>query len=253
MVFLRNVLFYIISILFTIIIFFICGVFLIFVRVLSSERIARKVLRYIIVCYGRIIIYGFARLLVRIKFIDSSEGKLSLDPCVYVVNHISASDAFLMGVLSGEFVQVVNLWPFKIPILGLCARLAGYLSVRGMPFDEFSMECRKLFIDNVSIIGFPEGTRSKSYKMGNFHSALFRVAMENKLKIVPLCIIGNIDKPRRGSLIINPGVVEIHKLPAICYDEYKGLTPFLLKKQVRAKMQDFIDKHLEEYKMKYLN
>ncbi len=243
MVVFKNFVFYLISIAFTITMFVICGVFLIFVRLAGSAKIARKVLRYIIVWYGRIIIYGFARLLVKVKFIDSSEGRTSCDPCVYVVNHISASDAFLMGVLPGEFVQVVNLWPFKIPILGLCAHLAGYLSVRGMPFDEFSAECRKLFLDNVSIVGFPEGTRSTSYKMGQFHSALFRTAMENRLKIVPLCILGNADKPGRGSLKINPGIVEIHKLPAINYDEYRDVNAFSLKKKVREIMQEFIDKH----------
>ncbi len=244
MVVFRNFLFYIISIAFTIIIFFVCGLFLIFVRFTSSEKTARKVLRYIIVCYGRIIIYGFARILVKVKFIDSSKGRTSVDPCVYVVNHISASDAFLMGVLSGEFVQVVNLWPFKIPILGLCARLAGYLSVRGMPFDQFSNACARLFSDKVSIVGFPEGTRSTSYQMGQFHSALFRVAMENEIKIVPLCILGNIDKPKRGELKINPGIVEIHKLSAVGPDEYRDMNSFSLKKHVRAKMQEFIDNHI---------
>ncbi len=247
MVVLKNFLFYTISILFTIIIFFICGISLVLIRIASSKKTARKILRYIIVCYGRVIIYGFARPLVKIKFVDSSEGRTAIDPCVYVVNHISASDAFLMGVLSGEFVQVVNLWPFKIPILGLCARLAGYLSVRDMPFDEFSMECEKLFLDHVSIVGFPEGTRSKSYTMGQFHSALFRVAMDNELKIVPLCILGNSDKPKRGSLKINPGVIEIHKLPAITCDEYRNLNAFLLKKHVRIKMQEFIDEHIGKW------
>ncbi|CCK81992.1 MULTISPECIES: lysophospholipid acyltransferase family protein [Desulfobacula] len=245
MIFFKNLLFFILVSTFTIIFFLFFGIILIFIRVFSSKTIAQKTLRFLIVCYGRIIIFGFARILVKVKFIDSSEGKQALDPCVYVANHSSASDAFLMGVLPGEFVQIVNLWPFKIPILGLCARLAGYLSIRSMSFVDFSKECKLLFSNNISIIGFPEGTRSVSSQMGKFHSTLFRIAKENNLKIVPLCILGNKDKPLRGSLKINPGNIEIHKLPAIDYNEYEHFSSFELKNYTRAKMQIFIDQHKE--------
>jgi 1-acyl-sn-glycerol-3-phosphate acyltransferase len=245
MIYLKNIVFFILVIVFTIDFFLFFGLCLIFIRILTSQRIAQKTLRFLIVCYGRIIIYGFARILIKTKFIDSSKGDIVSDPCVYVANHRSASDAFLMGVLPGEFVQIVNLWPFKIPILGLCAHLAGYLSVRGMPFEDFSKECKQLFDQNVSIIGFPEGTRSSSKKMGQFHSTLFRVAKENKLKIVPLILLGNEDKPLKGSLKLNPGNVEIHRLSSIAYDEYKDFSSFELKNYTRKKMQIFIDQHPE--------
>jgi len=241
MTLLKNLLFYLSVILFTITIFLIFIIVLTFIHILTSKRIAQKTLRFLIVWYGKIIIYGFAKILVNVKFIDSSKNENVSDPCVYIVNHRSSSDAFLLGVLPGEFVQIVNLWPFKIPILGLCARLAGYLSIRSMPFTEFSKECKMLFDQNVSIVGFPEGTRSLSSKMGQFHSALFRVAKDNQLNIVPICILGNQDKPKRKSLIIHPGNVEIHKLSVIHYDEYKNLDSFDIKNHVKIKMQTFID------------
>lgn len=243
MILLKNLLLCFLVVVFTIVIFFVFGMMMILIRLFSSRRTAQKTLRFLIVCYGRTIIYGFARLLVTVKFVDSSRGKTAQDPCVYVANHRSASDAFLMGVLSGEFVQVVNLWPFKIPILGLCAQLAGYLNIRNMPFDDFLIECRQLFDQKVSIIGFPEGTRSGSSQMGTFRSSLFRVAKANRLKIVPLCILGNEDKPKRNSLKINPGKIEIHKLPALAYDEYGHMTGFELKNHVRTIIQTFIDGH----------
>ena len=243
MLLLKNLLFYLIVIGFTITIFFIFLVVMFFIRIFTSQRTAQKTLRFLIVCYGRIIIYGFAKLLVKVKLIDSSQGKTAKDPCVYISNHRAASDAFLMGVLPGEFIQIVNLWPFKIPILGLCAKLAGYLSVRSMSFETFSKECKDLFSDKISIVGFPEGTRSSSSQMGQFHTTLFKVAKENSLKIIPLCILGNDDKPRRGSLIINQGNVEIHKLGAIGPSEYENLNEFQLKNYVRDKMQKFINSH----------
>ncbi len=243
MTFLKNLLFLLVFLIFTIDFFLFFGVILIIIHIIFSKKRAQKTLRFLIVCYGRIIIYGFARILVKVKFIDSAEGKIAQDPCVYVSNHRSASDAFLMDVLPGEFIQIVNLWPFKLPILGLCAQLAGYLSVRSMPFDEFSEKCSKLFSQKVSIIGFPEGTRSNSSQMGQFHSTLFRVAKENKLKIVPIIILGNEDKPKRKSLIIHPGKIEIHTLPFIDYEDYENFNSFELKNHVKDKMQEFIDNH----------
>ncbi len=247
MILFKNLLFYSIVIIFTILFFSFFVIVLLIIRILTSRRTAQKILRFLIVCYGRIIIYGFIRILVKVRFIDSSDKDKNRYPCIYVVNHRSASDAFLMGVLPGEFVQIVNLWPFKIPILGLCARLAGYLSVRSMPFEKFSRECALLFSQNVSIIGFPEGTRSYSSKMGQFHSALFRVAKENRLQIVPICILGNHDKPSRKSLIINPGTVEIHRLNAIDYSDYLEFTGFELKNHVRNLMQKFIDNNIKRF------
>ncbi len=241
MTYLKNLLFLLVFLFFTIDFFLFFGIILTLIHLLFSKKKAQKSLRFLIVCYGRIIIYGFARILVKVKFIDSTGGKIAHDPCVYVSNHRSASDAFLMGVLPGEFVQIVNLWPFKLPILGLCAQLAGYLSVRSMSFETFSEECKKLFSQKVSIIGFPEGTRSNSSQMGQFHSTLFRVAKDNKLKIVPVIILGNEDKPTRKSLIINPGKIEIHTLPSIDFTEYDNLSSFELKNHVRDKMQAFID------------
>lgn len=230
------------TIVFTIVIFFVFGIILIFIHLVSSKKMAQKTLRYLILWYGKLIIYGFARPLVTVRFIDSSNEIRSKGPCVYVANHRSASDAFLMGVLSGELVQVVNLWPFKIPILGLCANLAGYLNIRNMPFNDFSNQCKHLFAQNVSIIGFPEGTRSTSSQTGPFHGALFRVAKENKVNIVPICILGNEDKPRRKSLIINPGEIQIHKLAAIDYNEYQDMSDYELKNHVRTQIQTFLDK-----------
>ena len=49
---------------------------------------------------------------------------------IFVCNHRAASDAFLMCVLPVEAVQVVNTWPFHLPVLGRFARMAGYLNIK---------------------------------------------------------------------------------------------------------------------------
>jgi 1-acyl-sn-glycerol-3-phosphate acyltransferase len=239
----RNAAFYMLSLVFTVWAFCAGWLFLAAVRIFRPRRVVLRLLRRFIVWYGKTVIFGLGRILGRVRFIDSSMERRAEDPCVYVVNHRAASDAFLMGVLPGEFVQVVNIWPFKLPILGVCAKLAGYISIREMPFDQFIELTRSLAEQKVSIVSFPEGTRSGSSRIGHFHSGVFRAAVANGLSVVPVCILGSEDKPSRGSLLIQPGEIHVHMLPAIHPSEYQGMNAFAFKNHVRQTMQEFVDRH----------
>ena len=157
---------------------------------------------------------------------------------VYVCNHRSFSDGFLMSVLPIEGVQVVNIWPFKIPVIGFFAKLAGYLNIKMMESKEFFEMAIDLLKDNVSIIFFPEGTRSASKKMGNFHGAAFRLALQSRAAIAPLCISGNENIPPKGSLMFRPGTIRIRRLPAIEWKDYKDMDVFSLKNRVREIMDN---------------
>jgi 1-acyl-sn-glycerol-3-phosphate acyltransferase len=99
----------------------------------------------------------------------------------------------------------------------------------------------QLLAQGVSIITFPEGTRSGSRVVGPFHSSAFRLAQRAGVKIVPLAIWGNEEIPRRGSLVLRPGRIVISKLPAITAEQYRDMSPFTLKTMAR----DRIRQHLE--------
>ena len=153
-------------------------------------------------------------------------------PCLFICNHRSSSDPFFVAVLPGEGVQVVNIWPFKLPIYGFFARAAGYLSVRQMSTDTFLSLGKQVLDEGFSIVGFPEGTRSSTLKMGPFHGSMFRLALATKAPIVPVCISGNERIPPKGSLWIYPGQVRIRKLRSIEYPQYKEMSSFQLKNYV---------------------
>jgi 1-acyl-sn-glycerol-3-phosphate acyltransferase len=154
------------------------------------------------------------------------------EPYIFVCNHRSASDAFLMGILPHELVQIVNVWPFRIPVLGIYAKLAGYLNIRMIPPEEFMHSASQLLNEGVSIVFFPEGTRSVTGTMGSFHGSAFRLALESHASIVPLCISGSENIPPKGSPLLRPGLIRVRRLPAIAWDEYKDLTAFALKNRV---------------------
>jgi 1-acyl-sn-glycerol-3-phosphate acyltransferase len=202
-------------------------------RLFISQREAMRRLRLAIRWYGRLIIWVLPQPFLKVRYVDKSgEGDRYL-PCIVICNHRSSSDPFLMACFSFEAVQIVNIWPFRIPLLGFLARVAGYLSVNEMSFETFSGHCEKLLKQGVSIIAFPEGTRSGKNSMGQFRGSMFRVALEQKIPIVPLCITGNEDKPVRGSFWMTPGTIRLHRLPAVPYEAFKDMTPFKLKNYIR--------------------
>ncbi len=223
------------------------GMFLFFappvvvLRLFVGWRKALKILRVLIRWYGLIIVrvlpFPFARLIYK----DYEKG-IDRGACVYVCNHRASSDAFLMALLnSEEAVQVVNNWPFKIPLMGWVARIAGYLSIRTMPFEEFQEKGSELLTQGVSLIAFPEGSRSPDKSMQQFNGAVFRVAYAAKAPIVPVCLSGNQFIPKKGSAMLNPGTIRVHKLPALTWETYKDYSAFKLKNRVREIIQAEVD------------
>jgi 1-acyl-sn-glycerol-3-phosphate acyltransferase len=201
-------------------------------RVLTrNRRYTLRLLRRTISHYGAAILRcGWP--LVRVRFVDLSPA--APPPFIFVANHRSSSDPFLMACLPFECIQVLNNWPARIPVLGVVSRIAGYLKVRQMPVEDFIQEGSKLLAEGCSIIAFPEGTRSGSTRMGPFHGAAFRLAQRTGARIVPLAIAGNENTPPRGSLLLHPGRISVTKLPAITAEQYAGMTPYALKTWVHG-------------------
>ncbi|HPO13702.1 MAG TPA: lysophospholipid acyltransferase family protein [Candidatus Hydrogenedentes bacterium] len=208
--------------------------FMVLCALVFPRRYVMKRLRRVISWWGWVVIhlYVLSFSLVQIKH----EGIVKRDakgPFIFVCNHRSVSDAFYMALLPLEVVQVVNVWPFRIPILGIVAKLAGYISLWETPFEEFAAKTSQLLRDGVSIVAFPEGTRSRDQLVGQFHSAIFRVALETKIPIVPLCITGSENIPPIGSLLLRPGCIRIRQLTPIAWEEYGHMNPYTLKNHMR--------------------
>jgi len=235
-----NTIFYILFIMFSFLGIPLLSLIGAFQYIFISHRNAMKKFRRAISWYGLVIVKVLPYPFVMVRYEDLDKTKIA-GPFIFACNHRSASDPFLMACLPYEFVQVVNIWPFKLPVLGFMAKWAGYLSVREMPFESFSKKAAVLLNDGVSIVAFPEGTRSADGSLGQFHGSIFRVALQTGSPVVPVCITGNEKIPARGTLLLRPGTIKIHKLSPITHDEYRGFTPYKLKNMVRQLIADEIE------------
>ena len=206
-----------------------------------SHRLALRLFRRAIRWYGFPIIYALPRPWIRVRY--EAAGAVALpSPCLVVCNHRSSSDPFLMACLPlPEVVQIVNIWIKRLPVWGIMAQWAGYLSVREMTPEEFQERAGKLLREGVSLVAFPEGTRARDRFLGPFHGTVFRLALRERVPIVPVCISGHERMPPRGSVILRPGEVRVRSLPPVPWMEYRDLTPFQLKNRIRARIQEELD------------
>src|SRR5690554_264205 len=130
-------------------------------------------------------------------------------PYVAVSNHESLADIFLISHLPWEMKWLSKDTIFKIPIMGWMMRMAGDISVtRSNRSSRASAieQCRDRLQKNVSVMIFPEGTRSKTSELLPFKDGAFRLAIELGLPILPIAVAGTRSAMQKGSLVFGRAV-----------------------------------------------
>ena len=124
---------------------------------------------------------------------------------VFVPNHQGAFDIFLVyGFLNRPFKWMMKKSLEKIPFVGFACKRAGHILVdnSGVGAVKSTMrEAEKMLKGGMSIVVFPEGSRTKTGKMSRFKCGAFRLAQEFSLPIVPITINGAFDVMPRTSLL----------------------------------------------------
>ena len=114
-------------------------------------------------------------------------------PYVVVSNHESFADILLISHLPWEMKWLSKAELFRIPIMGWMMWLAGDIPVKrgfGPSAVEAMERCRKALRQRVSVMIFPEGTRSKTAELLPFKDGAFRLAIDAGVPILPLALSG---------------------------------------------------------------
>ena len=118
------------------------------------------------------------------------------EPYVIVSNHLSNADIPVISNLPWEMKWVAKKELFELPVLGWMMKMAGDISV-----DRKSLQKRvgvfkkcKYYLDrNISVMFFPEGTRSRNGKLNRFAPGAFDLAVRENVPILPLVLDGTQD------------------------------------------------------------
>ena len=112
---------------------------------------------------------------------------------VFVSNHESQADPFLISFLPWEMKWLGKASLFRIPIAGWSMALAGDIPIHrgeGRSARDAMDRCKQWLERGVPVIFFPEGTRSPDGKMGTFKDGAFRLALDSGAQIIPIAVCG---------------------------------------------------------------
>ena len=121
---------------------------------------------------------------------------------VAVSNHQSLADIVLMYKTKMQFKWVAKESLFKIPVLGWNMRLAKHIRLRQGEFSSIKnvyKEAIGWLRHGISVVFFPEGTRSDNLSIGEFQNGAFKLAIKEKVPILPILIQGTRDAIPKGS------------------------------------------------------
>ncbi len=114
-------------------------------------------------------------------------------PYVVVSNHESFADILLISHLPWEMKWLSKAELFRLPVMGWLMRLAGDIPLKrgfGPSTIEAIAKCREALANRVSVMIFPEGTRSATPELLPFKDGAFRLAIDAAVPILPLVVHG---------------------------------------------------------------
>ncbi len=167
------------------------------------------------------------------------KGRENIDPntsYVFVANHQGAYDIWaIYGYLNHNFKWLMKKGLEKIAMVGWACKCAGHVfvddsSVAGI--KETISEAEQTLKHGMSLVIFPEGSRSWDGKMIPFKRGAFMLAAEFKLPVVPVTIDGSFKAMPRMTYNMTPTTIKltIHKP---IYPGERGFNTKLLMSQCR--------------------
>jgi 1-acyl-sn-glycerol-3-phosphate acyltransferase len=140
-------------------------------------------------------------------------------PAVLCPNHQSHADVVYLFALPKAFKWIVKKELFRVPLFGSSMRVARYPMVdRGDPDSALLVmkQVRELLASGISVLSFPEGTRSVDGSVGRFQSGAARMAVSAQVPLVPIGVAGTDTLlPRGSAMFSNQRRLAIHVGPPI--------------------------------------
>ncbi|MCX5740867.1 MAG: lysophospholipid acyltransferase family protein [Proteobacteria bacterium] len=129
------------------------------------------------------------------KFEIEGERPADIDDHAYVVvaNHESQADPFLLSFLPWDMRWVAKEDLFHQPITGWAMRYGGDIPLRRGEGDSVRAcldEAERAIRAGISVMMFPEGTRSKGGDLLPFKDGAFHLAIRAGVPILPIALAG---------------------------------------------------------------
>ncbi|GJN26398.1 hypothetical protein PR202_gb14325 [Eleusine coracana subsp. coracana] len=145
---------------------------------------------------------------------------------IFICNHASPLDIFLvMWLAPTGTVGIAKKEIIWYPLFGQLYVLANHLRIdRSNPaaaIESMKEVARAVVKNNLSLILFPEGTRSRNGRLLPFKKGFVHAALQTKLPIVPIVVTGTHLAWRNSSVRVRPVPLTVKILPSISTDGWE--------------------------------
>ena len=123
---------------------------------------------------------------------------------VIVSNHQSLADIIVMYKTKMQFKWVAKEILFKIPFVGWNLSLARHIKITRGKYSSIKQVYRDAATwlrSGISVLFFPEGTRSETNEMRDFQNGAFKLAIKMRVPILPIALEGTGNAIPKGSWI----------------------------------------------------
>lgn len=155
---------------------------------------------------------------VRVR-VEGRENARQGQSYVIMTNHQGDYDVFaLYGYLHRQFRWVMKQELRKVPFLGWACAAIGHIyidrsnSQRAIASLE---EAKPRLAGGVSVLFFPEGTRTPDGRLGPFKKGGFAMARQLDLPILPVSLSGSWEILPKGCLVPRPGTIRVRLHPPV--------------------------------------
>lgn len=176
---------------------------------------------------------------IKVKGLENLDRKKTY---LIIANHQSMADIVVLYQIKSQFKWVAKASLFSVPFIGWCLSLIKHIRLTRGDFasiKEIYRQASNWLRRDMSVLFFPEGTRSNDGRMGEFQNGAFKLAIKERKPILPICIKGAQEAIPKGSWIFKAKVaVTVTVLPEIATDGFAPGDFALLRDTVRSKIEE---------------
>lgn len=167
-------------------------------------------------------------------------------PHVIICNHQSHLDLICQLIFTHKVVFLTNDWVWKNPLYGFLIREAEYYPVN-KGIENALPKLSELVKRGYSIAVYPEGTRSRTCKIGRFHQGAFYIAENLGLDILPMYLYGTGKVLPKKCYVLKKGHLYIEVDNSIKREELRNMGNFMeqasaIRKLYRSKYAEICNK-----------
>jgi 1-acyl-sn-glycerol-3-phosphate acyltransferase len=181
---------------------------------------------------------------VRVKLVNL-EYAFQHPRSVFLSNHVSNIEPAALFMVLPRITIVLKKELGRIPLLGYVMKLGGFIYV-----DRMNRDSRRLALEGsvdalkkgISLMIFPEGTRSLDGGLLPFRPGPFTIAIEAQAPVVPVTVHGTRELMPKGQGYMRPGKTSLVFHPPILTEGLTSQDRAALMRQVREVMEKGMDR-----------